>query len=211
MARRKRFKVELVLLDADGQACDLAGDLKTDGAKRLPRLDRLTEDFLDEAQPMQWPASREGAWIYVPLANDIAICQWHPGAKALWDLGFAVGNSKSLESLPKAIFSASWNEPRCLTRVLTQDMRVDAQHHGWVGMAEAGCVNEKRPDARSGRADVVGLVGVTCENGGCRSRSDLGERRSVDGRMWLPVADPDRGYDCCEMPGDSHGGQVAKD
>jgi hypothetical protein len=50
-----------------------------------------------------------------------------------------VGNLKSLESLPKAIFSASWNEPRCLTRVLTQDMRVDAQHHGWVGMAEAGC------------------------------------------------------------------------
>jgi hypothetical protein len=64
---------------------------------------------------------------------------------------------------------------------------------------QLGPVNEKRPDARSPRAGVVGLVCVTYENGGCRRRSDLGERCSVDGRMWLPVADPDRGYDCCEM------------
>jgi hypothetical protein len=91
MARTKRFKVELALRDADGQASDLARDLETDGAKRLRRLDKLTEDFLDEARPMEWPPGPEGAWIYVRLAKDIAICQWHPGPKALWDLGLRVG------------------------------------------------------------------------------------------------------------------------
>jgi hypothetical protein len=90
----KRFEVELALVDPDGQPSALSADLLTNGKKRLRRLGKLTEDFLDEAQPMSWPAGREGAWIYVPLDDDVAICQWDPGEKALWDLGLSVGHLK---------------------------------------------------------------------------------------------------------------------
>jgi|SRR5271169_1643198 hypothetical protein len=110
MARPKRFSIELVVHNPDGQPSALCKDLLIDEKKRLGRLAKLTEDFLDEAQPMQWPAGSEGAWIYVPLADDIAICQWDPGAKALWDLGLTVGKLKVVRIIRK----------RDLRRFLTQ-------------------------------------------------------------------------------------------
>lgn len=114
MRRRRHFKVDLVLEDSDGQPSDLARDLDTDRSKRLRRLAGLTEDFLDEAQKLNWPRTREGAWIYFPLAGDIVICQWDPGDKGLWDLGFQVGRLRVIRILPRTDlpgFLATAGEP----------------------------------------------------------------------------------------------------
>jgi hypothetical protein len=114
MRRRKRFKVDLVLCDPDGRPSALARDLATDGSKRLRRLKGLTEEFLDEAQRMNWPRGPEGSWIYFPLADDIVICQWDPGDKGLWTLGFQEGHLKVIRIIRRTElpgFLASPEEP----------------------------------------------------------------------------------------------------
>lgn len=114
MRRRRRFRVELVLLDPDGQPSDLARDLGTNRSKRLRRLNGLTEDFLDEAQSMNWRRGSEGSWIYFPLADDIVICQWDPGDKGLWALGYQEGRLKVVRILRRTelpSFLASAEEP----------------------------------------------------------------------------------------------------
>lgn len=115
MRRRRRFRVELVLEDPDGKPSDLARDLSTDESKRLRRLEGLTEDFLDEAQSMNWRRGREGSWIYFPLAGDIVICQWDPGEKGLWALGVEAGCLKIVRIIRKTDlpgFLASAEEPK---------------------------------------------------------------------------------------------------
>jgi hypothetical protein len=114
MRRHRHFKVELALQDADGQPSDLARDLGTDRSNRLRRLEGLTDDFLDEAQNMTWPRGREGSWIYFPLADDIMICQWNPGEKGLWALGYKEACLKIVRIVPRADlpgFLASTDEP----------------------------------------------------------------------------------------------------
>lgn len=88
MRRNRHFNIGLVLARADGQPSDLDRDLEVDRSGRLRRLEALTDDFLDEAQNMSWPRGAEGSWIYFPLADDIVICQWNPGEKGLWALGY---------------------------------------------------------------------------------------------------------------------------
>lgn len=110
MVRPKRFTVELVKSDPDGQPSALCRDLVVDCKGRLRRLQSLTEDFLSEAQPMHCPAGREGAWIAVPLGLDVAVCQWDPGPKALWDLRIdGVGVLKVVRILRKRDFHRFFN------------------------------------------------------------------------------------------------------
>lgn len=101
MTQRKHFTVELADKDPDGKPSDLARDLDTDRPKKLRRLNGLTDYFLAEAKSMEWPRGPEGAWIYFPLGDDYAICQWDPGDKGLWLLDFQVGRLKVVRIIPR--------------------------------------------------------------------------------------------------------------
>ena len=106
MPRLKRFEVELALTDPDGSPSRLAVDLCMKRAKRLRNLDKLSDDFLDDAEPLAWPKGNEGAWIKVPLDDDVAICQWDPGDKTLWDLFQVAGRLKVVRIVERSAITA---------------------------------------------------------------------------------------------------------
>lgn len=102
MKGKRRFTIELVLVDQGGGPSDLERDLEIDRKARLRRLDNLDDGDLFEAEKLNWPGDSEGSWILVPLGNDLAICQWDPGDEGLWRLGIAVACLKVVRILRKS-------------------------------------------------------------------------------------------------------------
>jgi hypothetical protein len=99
----KRFETVVVMSNPDGTPSALAVDLRTNGAKRLLAIKRLTDNFLFDAKPLLVPWGEEGAWITVPLGkDDIAMCQWKPGPKLAWEFGLPVGRLKFVRIIRRA-------------------------------------------------------------------------------------------------------------
>jgi hypothetical protein len=101
----RHFTIVLADVDPGGGPSALIKDLQTDGSKRLLSLERLTDNFVYEAQKMNWPDGPEGSWILVPLGRDLAICQWDPGDEGLWRLGLAVACLKVVRIIRKGDIS----------------------------------------------------------------------------------------------------------
>lgn len=102
MPRNTHFTVGFVFDDTDGKPSALYYDLEVDRARRLRRLERLTDNFLVTAKSLQWRRGPQGAWILVSLGNDYALCQWNPGNAALWELCFTVGRLSVIRIVRKA-------------------------------------------------------------------------------------------------------------